>query len=186
MSQFDHVKSGPAAEVRGRRLGSPSERSRIASFMVMDVMTAAAQAEAEGRRVIHMEVGQPATAAPAAARDAACKAIENQTLGYTLALGNGALRQRIAQHYRDWYDLDIPAERIVITSGSSAAFVLAFLAVFDAGDAVALPSPGYPCYRHISCPRSATGSSSWKRGPRPAGCPPWSRSKPWPTTLQVY
>ena len=149
MSQLDHGAAGSAATAPARRLGRSSERSRIASFMVMDVMTAAAQAEAEGRHVIHMEVGQPATAAPKAARDAANTAIANETLGYTLALGNGALRQRIARHYRDWYDIDIPAERVVITSGSSAGFVLAFLAVFNAGDAVALPSPGYPCYRHI-------------------------------------
>ena len=149
MSQLDHGAAGPAATARARRLGRSSERSQIASFMVMDVMTAAARAEAEGRHVIHMEVGQPATAAPRAARDAASTAIANETLGYTLALGNSALRERIARQYRDWYDLEIPAERVVITSGSSAGFVLAFLAVFNAGDAVALPSPGYPCYRHI-------------------------------------
>ena len=124
MSQFDQGEAGSAAKAPGRRLGHASARSRIASFMVMDVMTAAAQAEAAGRPVIHMEVGQPATAAPLAARNAANAAIAGETLGYTLALGNGALRQRIAQHYRDWYDLDIPAERVVITSGSSAAFVL--------------------------------------------------------------
>ena len=149
MSQLDQDRPGLAAVATGRRLGRPSERSRIASFMVMDVMTAAAQAEAEGRHVIHMEVGQPATPAPQAAREAASSAIANETLGYTLALGNSALRQRIARLYGEWYDLDIPAERVVITSGSSAGFVLAFLAVFNAGDAVALPSPGYPCYRHI-------------------------------------
>jgi aspartate/methionine/tyrosine aminotransferase len=77
------------------------------------------------------------------------RALENDTLGYTMALGTDALRARIAQHYKEWYGVDLNPERVVVTTGSSAAFVLAFLAVFDAGDAVALPSPGYPCYRHI-------------------------------------
>jgi aspartate/methionine/tyrosine aminotransferase len=130
-----------------RRLGSA--RSAIDSFMVMDVMRAAAAQEAAGRSIIHMEVGQPATAAPQAARAAARLALDNDTLGYTMALGAEPLRRRIAQLYQDWYGLTIAPERVVITTGSSAAFVLAFLALFDVGDAVALPSPGYPCYRHI-------------------------------------
>ena len=132
-----------------KRLKRASRRSNIASFMVMDVMTAAAKAEAEGRNIVHMEVGQPATPAPETAREAAKRAIDGDTLGYTVALGMPALRQRIARHYKDWYGIDLAVERIVITSGSSAAFVLAFLSVFDDADAVALPSPGYPCYRHI-------------------------------------
>lgn len=126
-----------------------SQRSEIDSFIVMDVMRAAAAKEATGARVIHMEVGQPATAAPLAARDAVRRALDSDKLGYTLALGMEPLRERIARLYREWYGVDVSPERIVITSGSSAAFVLAFLALFDAGDAVGLPSPGYPCYRHI-------------------------------------
>jgi aspartate/methionine/tyrosine aminotransferase len=129
------------------RLGSA--RSAIDSFMVMDVMRAAAAQEAAGRSIIHMEVGQPATAAPRAARAAAMHALEHDTLGYTMALGAEPLRQRIAQLYKDWYGVTVAPERVVVTTGSSAAFVLAFLALFDVGDAVALPSPGYPCYRHI-------------------------------------
>jgi aspartate/methionine/tyrosine aminotransferase len=124
-------------------------RADIQSFIVMDVMTAAAAKEATGARVIHMEVGQPSTAAPKAARAAVARALDTETLGYTLALGIMPLRQRIAQLYRDWYGLDIVPERIVVTSGSSAAFVLSFLSVFDVGTTVALPNPGYPCYRHI-------------------------------------
>lgn len=127
----------------------PSERSAIASFIVMDVMRAAAAREAAGHRVIHMEVGQPGTAAPAAARDAVERAMGTDTLGYTLALGMPSLRERIARHYKDWYGVDLSPERVVVTNGSSAAFVLTFLALFDAGERVALPSPGYPCYRHI-------------------------------------
>ncbi|MGI9524839.1 MAG: aminotransferase class I/II-fold pyridoxal phosphate-dependent enzyme [Hyphomicrobiaceae bacterium] len=112
-------------------------------------MNAAAAAEAEGRDIIHMEVGQPATPAPRAAREAAKLAIDKQSLGYTVALGLPALRHRIARHYQDWYGVKISSERVVVTSGSSAAFVLAFLAAFDQGDVVAVPAPGYPCYRHI-------------------------------------
>lgn len=130
-------------------LRPPSRRSDIASFIVMDVMRAAADREAAGAKVIHMEVGQPGTAAPKAARDAVTRALDSEPLGYTLALGMEALRARIARLYRDWYGVDVAPERIVVTNGSSAAFVLAFLAAFDTGARVGLPSPGYPCYRHI-------------------------------------
>jgi aspartate/methionine/tyrosine aminotransferase len=126
-----------------------SARSAIPSFIVMDVMAEAARREAAGQHIIHMEVGQPATPAPRFAREAAKRALDTQTLGYTLALGTDALRERIARHYRDTYALEIPAERVIVTGGSSAAFVLAFLSVFDVGDRVLLPAPGYPCYRHI-------------------------------------
>jgi aspartate/methionine/tyrosine aminotransferase len=127
----------------------PSERSAVPPFIVMDVMEAAAVREAQGHKVIHMEVGQPGTPAPRAAREAAKRALDRDTLGYTVALGLPALRQRIAQHYRQRYGVTVAPERVVVTTGSSAGFVLAFLALFDAGAKVALPSPGYPCYRHI-------------------------------------
>lgn len=127
----------------------PSERSSIAPFIVMDVMQAAAAREASGKRVIHMEVGQPGTPAPESALRAVERAMRTETLGYTLALGLPRLRKRIAQHYKEWYDLELSPERVVVTNGSSAAFVLTFLALFDVGQRVGLPSPGYPCYRHI-------------------------------------
>jgi aspartate/methionine/tyrosine aminotransferase len=126
-----------------------SDRSGIASFIVMDVMRAAAARESAGHKVIHMEVGQPATSAPRAAREAVKRALDTDTLGYTLALGMPALRERIAQLYKDWYGITLSPNRVVVTSGSSAAFVLSFLAAFDVGAKVALPNPGYPCYRHI-------------------------------------
>lgn len=126
-----------------------SRRSAVPSFIVMDVMQAAAAREALGHKVIHMEVGQPATPAPRAAIAAASQALKGETLGYTLALGLPALRERIARHYADRYGIAVEPERVVVTTGSSAGFVLAFLALFDAGAKVALPSPGYPCYRHI-------------------------------------
>lgn len=140
---------GRLAAAAGTLLRPPAERGAIDPFIVMDVMQQAAAAEAAGRHIVHMEVGQPATAAPVAAREAVKRALDSDKLGYTLALGSEPLRARIARLYRDWYGLDISAERVVVTSGSSAAFVLAFLALFDAGAKVALPEPGYPCYRHI-------------------------------------
>jgi len=126
-----------------------SERSGIDPFIVMDVMSAAAAKEATGAHVIHMEVGQPATAAPKAARDAVRRALDSDKLGYTLALGMEPLRARIAQLYRDWYGVKVSPERIIVTSGSSAAFVLAFLALFDAGVRAGPPSRGSPACRHI-------------------------------------
>ena len=126
-----------------------SRRSEVDPFIVMDVMEAARKAEADGRHIIHMEVGQPGTPAPEAARAALTRAMEHDAMGYTVALGLPELRQRIAHHYKELYGLDISAERVVITSGSSAGFILAFTALFDAGDRVALGAPGYPSYRQI-------------------------------------
>ncbi len=137
------------AAAQGLMLRPPSERSAIDPFIVMDVMRAAAAREATGARVIHMEVGQPGTAAPRAAREAVKRALDTDNLGYTLALGMEPLRERIATLYRERHGVHVAPERIVVTSGSSAAFVLSFLALFDAGARVALPAPGYPCYRHI-------------------------------------
>ncbi|MDQ8699296.1 aminotransferase class I/II-fold pyridoxal phosphate-dependent enzyme [Hyphomicrobium sp. LHD-15] len=134
---------------RARAERGPARRSDIASFIVMDVMREAAALEAEGRSVIHMEVGQPGTPAPAAALAKAKSALGTETLGYTAALGIDGLRHRIARSYGERYNVDIDDSRVVVCTGSSAAFILAFLAVFDTGAQVALPSPGYPCYRHI-------------------------------------
>lgn len=117
--------------------------------MVMEIMRAAADRERAGASIVHMEVGQPGTSAPRAAREAALTAIAQSTLGYTLALGLPLLREKIAQLYHHWYGVTIAPERVVVTTGSSGAFVLAFLALFDAGARVGLTSPGYPCYRHI-------------------------------------
>ena len=124
-------------------------RGAIPPFIVMDVMQAAAEREATGAEVVHMEVGQPGTPAPRAALDAVRQALARETLGYTMALGLPALRERIARHYAERYGVAVAAEQVVVTTGSSAGFVLAFLALFDVGQKVALPSPGYPCYRHI-------------------------------------
>ncbi len=117
--------------------------------MVMDVMAAAARIEAAGGNVIHMEVGQPSAPAPRAALDAARAALERGRIDYTSALGIPSLRTRIAQHYRDAYGCMVDPERIVVTTGSSGGFVLAFLSMFEPGDRVAVTVPGYPPYRHI-------------------------------------
>ncbi|SLN16018.1 Aspartate aminotransferase [Roseovarius albus] len=126
-----------------------SSRSQVDPFIVMDVMEAARRAEAKGRSIIHMEVGQPGTPAPAGARGALAQAMNHDAMGYTVALGLPALRARIADLYKDWYGLALDPERVVVTSGSSAAFILAFTALFDAGDRVGIGRPGYPSYRQI-------------------------------------
>ncbi|MCC1491911.1 pyridoxal phosphate-dependent aminotransferase [Cognatishimia sp. F0-27] len=126
-----------------------SRRGAVDPFIVMDVMEAARAAEDAGRHIIHMEVGQPGTPAPAAARDALARAMADDALGYTVALGLPALRKRIARLYGDWYNVDLDPARVVITPGSSGGFILAFTALFDAGQTVALGAPGYPSYRQI-------------------------------------
>jgi aspartate/methionine/tyrosine aminotransferase len=134
------------------RLGQwlePSRRSDVPPFMVMDVMAAAARIEAAGGHVIHMEVGQPAAGAPKTAIAAAHAALEAGRIDYTSALGIPSLRERIARHYRDAYGRDVSPERVVVTTGSSGGFILAFLAMFEPGDRVAVTVPGYPPYRHI-------------------------------------
>lgn len=126
-----------------------SRRSEVDAFIVMDVMQAAARAEASGRRIIHMEVGQPGTAAPKLARQALAGQMSGDPLGYTVALGLPELREGIAKLYDRWYGVDIDPARVVVTSGSSGAFLLAFTALFDAGARVGLTEPGYPSYRQI-------------------------------------
>ena len=128
---------------------APSARSDVPPFMVMDVMAAAARIEAAGGRVVHMEVGQPAAPAPQAAIAAARAALGSGPLGYTETLGIASLRARIARFYGERYRVAVPPERVVVTTGSSAGFILAFLAMFEPGDRVAITSPGYPPYRHI-------------------------------------
>jgi len=126
-----------------------SSRSEVDPFIVMDVMEAARAAEAAGRHIIHMEVGQPSSPAPEAARAALTKRMAADPLGYTVALGIPELRARIAKLYKDWYGVDVSADRIVVTSGSSGAFLLAFTALFDGGAKVGIGEPGYPSYRQI-------------------------------------
>lgn len=149
-----------------------SRRSAVDPFRAMDVMSAAARREADGGRVVHMEVGQPSAPAPMAVLAAAREALAGGRIGYTEALGLPALRARIARHYRDRHGLAVAAERIAVTTGSSGAFNLAFLAAFDPGDRVAVPAPGYPAYRNVLKALSlepveieTTAATRWSIGP---------------------
>ncbi|GJD94216.1 pyridoxal phosphate-dependent aminotransferase [Methylobacterium iners] len=142
----------PASGPDGTPAPHPSvsrRAERVAPFLAMDVMAAAAAKERRGEGVVRMEVGQPSAPAPRAVIAAARAALDDGRLPYTEALGLPALRERIARHYAETYGVAVPARRVVITTGSSAGFVLAFLSLFDAGDRVAVPQPGYPAYRSI-------------------------------------
>lgn len=132
-----------------RTMLTASKRSDVPPFMVMDVMSAAARIEAAGGQVIHLEVGQPFAPAPRTAIAAAQSVLASGRVAYTEALGIPSLRRRIARHYREQYGCDLDPDRIAVTTGSSGAFTLAFLAAFDASARVAIANPGYPPYRHI-------------------------------------
>lgn len=126
-----------------------SRRGLVPPFIVMDVMRQAAARAAQGSDVLHLEVGQPGGPSPKAVLAAARAALDGADLGYTLALGIDPLRERIARWYQDSHGQAVDPSRVVVTTGSSGAFVLGFLAAFDAGDRVALAAPGYPAYRNI-------------------------------------
>ncbi|MGL4322934.1 MAG: pyridoxal phosphate-dependent aminotransferase [Beijerinckiaceae bacterium] len=121
----------------------------VAPFIVMDVMAAAERLEQAGRDIIHMEVGQPSAATPASIRKAVASSLDDGRIGYTQALGMRTLRRRIARHYEDHYGVAVPMDRVVVTTGSSGGFLLAFLACFAPGSRVAITAPGYPAYRNI-------------------------------------
>ena len=126
-----------------------AQRGLVDPFIVMDVLRAANELAATGEDVLHLEVGQPGTPAPQGVVAAAQKALTDEVLGYTDSLGVPALRQRIATHYSDFYGVDVDPARVVVTTGSSGAFLLAFMTAFEPGDRVALAAPGYPAYRNI-------------------------------------
>ena len=126
-----------------------SNRGNVDPFIVMDVMENARKAEEKGEDIVHMEVGQPGTPAPIEAQRQLIEKMKNDSMGYTVALGIPELRKRISQLYGDWYNLDLNPDRIIITSGSSAGFILSFSSLFDARDRVGICSPGYPSYRQI-------------------------------------
>jgi aspartate/methionine/tyrosine aminotransferase len=133
-----------------------SRRSEVDPFIVMDVMEAARAAEEAGRDIVHMEVGQPGSGAPEAARRRLAAEMEKGPLGYTVALGRPDLRAAIAALHAEWYDIDLDPARVVLTSGASGGFLLAFTALFDAGDRVGLGEPCYPSYRQILTALSLT------------------------------
>jgi len=126
-----------------------AKRGIVPPFIVMDVLRAANERAATGADVLHLEVGQPGTGAPAKVLDAVRAVLASDRLGYTEAFGLPSLRQRIARHYADGYGVAVDWNRVIVCTGSSSGFVLAFLSAFDPGDRVALASPGYPAYRNI-------------------------------------
>ena len=134
------VKKTPELSGRARK---------VSPFLVMDMLREATRLEAAGSRIIHMEAGQPSGPAPALAVEAARAALGGGAIGYTESTGIAPLRERISEYYRKTHGCEVPASRIIVTTGSSAGFVLAFLAAFDPGARVGLASPGYPAYRNI-------------------------------------
>jgi aspartate/methionine/tyrosine aminotransferase len=126
-----------------------AQRAGIAPFYVMDVWLAAAERQRSHGDLVNLSAGQPSAKAPAPVRAAAVDALANHNLGYTVALGIPELREAIAASYPQRYGIVVSPEDVVVTTGSTNGFLLAFLACFDVGDRVAVPSPGYPCYRNI-------------------------------------
>ena len=126
-----------------------SARGSVDPFIVMDVMEAASKKEKSGYEVIHLEVGQPGSLAPKMAAESVKNKISKSPMGYTVALGIPELREKIADLYLRWYNVQVEPERIIVTPGSSGAFILTFTGLFDVGDTVGVGSPGYPSYRQI-------------------------------------
>ncbi len=152
--------------------GLSRRAARVAPFLAMDVLAAAKARARAGGDVVHMEVGQPSAPAPRLVREAAMRVLADGRIGYTEALGIPSLRDRIARHYGETYGVAVAPERIAVTTGSSAGFVLAFLACFDAGDRVAISAPGYPAYRSIldaldlkAVPLETSAATGWMMTP---------------------
>jgi len=124
-------------------------RAGIPPFHVMDVWLAAAERERTHGDLVNLSAGQPGAPAPGPVRAAAAAALANDRLGYTVALGIPELRAAIARSYRDRHGIGVDPDDVIVTTGSTGGFLLAFLACFDVGDRVAVTSPGYPCYRNI-------------------------------------
>lgn len=126
-----------------------SRRGTVPPFIVMDVVRAAADREAQGLPVWHMEVGQPSLGVPRGVTDSLKAVLDSDALGYTVALGLPELRRRIAAHYQRTQGVEIDPQRVVVTTGSSTGFILAFAACFEVGARVGLAQPGYPAYPSI-------------------------------------
>jgi aspartate/methionine/tyrosine aminotransferase len=126
-----------------------SSRSNIPSFIAMDVMREAKTLAREGADIVHLEVGEPGAAPPRAVREAAIAALSGARVAYTEALGIPALREAIARNYAARYGITVDPARVVVTTGSSGGFVLAFLAMLEHGGRIGIPNPGYPAYRNI-------------------------------------
>ena len=124
-------------------------RANVPPFHVMDLLAAAAERQRTHGDLLNLVAGQPSTPAPRPVREAAKRALDQDVLGYTVALGIPELRREIAAHHRRVHGIDVAFEDVIVTTGSSGGFLLAFLAAFEAGDRVAIARPGYPCYRNV-------------------------------------
>ncbi|MFI9811098.1 pyridoxal phosphate-dependent aminotransferase [Saccharothrix variisporea] len=124
-------------------------RADVPPFHVMDIVSAAAQRQRTHGDVVSLAAGQPSSPAPEPVLRAAEHALRHNPLGYTEQLGILELRTALAGHYGRQYGLDVSPDDVVVTTGSSGAFLLAFLSAFDHGSRVALARPGYPAYRNI-------------------------------------
>lgn len=126
-----------------------AQRANVPPFHVMDLLAAAAERQRTHADLCNMVAGQPSTGAPVAVREEAKRLLDTANLGYTEATGIPELRRAIADHHRRRSGIDVGPDDVVVTTGSSGGFLLAFLAAFDAGDRVAMANPGYPCYRNV-------------------------------------
>jgi aspartate/methionine/tyrosine aminotransferase len=126
-----------------------AHRANVPPFHVMDLLAAAGERQRTHGDLVNMVAGQPSTPAPAPVRDAARRALDDDVLGYTVAIGTPELREAIALHHKRFHGLEVDPTEVVVTTGSSGGFLLAFLAAFEPGDRVAIARPGYPCYRNV-------------------------------------
>ena len=126
-----------------------ARRADVPPFHVMDLLAAAGRRRRTHGDLVDLVAGQPSTPAPVPVREAAKAALDTEVLGYTEAVGTPELREAIAEHHKRFHGLDVSADEVVVTTGSSGGFLLAFLAAFEAGDRVAIARPGYPCYRNV-------------------------------------
>ncbi len=124
-------------------------RAAVPPFHVMDLLAAAAERQRTHGDLLNLVAGQPSTPAPAPVREAAKRALDERVLGYTVATGIPELREAIAGHHARWHGIQVDPADVVVTTGSSGGFLLAFLAAFEVGDRVAIARPGYPCYRNV-------------------------------------
>jgi aspartate/methionine/tyrosine aminotransferase len=126
-----------------------AQRANVPPFHVMDLLAAAQRRQASHGDLVNFVAGQPSTGAPKAVRAEARRLLDEEVLGYTVATGVPGLREAVAAHHRRTHGIDVTLDDVVITTGSSGGFLLAFLAAFEVGDRVVMARPGYPCYRNV-------------------------------------
>ena len=126
-----------------------AQRANVPPFHVMDLLAAAQRRQLSHGDLVNFVAGQPSTGAPKAVREEAKRLLDEEVLGYTVATGVPGLREAVAAHHRRTSGIDVTLDDVVITTGSSGGFLLAFLAAFEPGDRVVMARPGYACYRNV-------------------------------------